>query len=292
MYNISEVSWISKVTDSQQDSVFETMTFSDWKISVGPKIEGSWNLHNLLPRGLDFFILLSSVSGIIGQGGQSNYSAANTYLDALAHYRIGKGEKATSIDLGAMLSFGLVAESSELRERFVKSWGMTEVTQEELYALLDYYCDPALLLYTEAQPQIVTGLPLLTELREKGMEEPEWMTRPLFRALYQTVSSTSPDVPNSVTPGRHHSVDFSTAFSTLSMSELATLVTSQLAARLSKILSIPVEDFVFERPVIGYGLDSLAAVEVRNWFEKELKVDITIFEVRIFPDFESSRLTC
>ena len=38
---------------------------------------GSWNLHELMPRDLDFFIMLSSLAGILGNRGQSNYRAGN-----------------------------------------------------------------------------------------------------------------------------------------------------------------------------------------------------------------------
>ena len=64
------------------------------------RIRGSWNLHSLFPTGLEFFILLSSMSGIAGFPTQSNYAAANTYQDALARFRMVKGERATSLNLG------------------------------------------------------------------------------------------------------------------------------------------------------------------------------------------------
>src|SRR5690606_3567861 len=53
-----------------------------------PKVQGSWNLHALtanLP--LDFLVLFSSASTLIGSPGQGHYVAANTFMDTLAHYR-------------------------------------------------------------------------------------------------------------------------------------------------------------------------------------------------------------
>ena len=63
---------------------------------------------------MDFFLYLSSVAGVVGSDGQANYAAGNTYMDSLAHYRVARGEKATSLDLGWMESEGAVAESSFL----------------------------------------------------------------------------------------------------------------------------------------------------------------------------------
>ena len=69
------------------------MTFDDWRTSVAHKVRGFWNLHCLLPKDMDFFLCLSSVAGIVGSDGQANYAAGNTYMDALAHYRVSLGEK-------------------------------------------------------------------------------------------------------------------------------------------------------------------------------------------------------
>src|SRR5690349_522221 len=43
-----------------QDAIFENMTYEDFVSATRPKIQGSWNLHNLLPKDLDFFVCLSS----------------------------------------------------------------------------------------------------------------------------------------------------------------------------------------------------------------------------------------
>ena len=50
------------------------MTLDDWRIALAPKLDGSRNLHELLPSELDFFIMLSSVVGIHGSAGQANYA--------------------------------------------------------------------------------------------------------------------------------------------------------------------------------------------------------------------------
>lgn len=53
------------------------MSLDDFKVPLSSKVDGSWNLHTLLPSGLDFFILLAEVSGACGTHGQTNYAAAN-----------------------------------------------------------------------------------------------------------------------------------------------------------------------------------------------------------------------
>jgi NAD(P)-dependent dehydrogenase (short-subunit alcohol dehydrogenase family) len=53
-----------------RDSIFDNMTFEQWTESTRPKIQGSWNLHTHFPKDMDFFIMLSSMAGVIGNPGK------------------------------------------------------------------------------------------------------------------------------------------------------------------------------------------------------------------------------
>ena len=63
------------------DGLFTDMTFSSFDNVLKPKIEGSNNLDEVFAHtALDFFIMLSSLSAVIGNPGQANYAAANSVL--------------------------------------------------------------------------------------------------------------------------------------------------------------------------------------------------------------------
>lgn len=95
------------LTDNLQDAIFENMSYEDWVTATKPKIQGSWNLHELMPKNLDFFVFLSSCAGIIGARGQANYNAGNGFQDALAQHRRSKGLAGVSLDLGPILGAGV-----------------------------------------------------------------------------------------------------------------------------------------------------------------------------------------
>ncbi len=69
-----------------RDAALEAMSFDAWQELVASKVAGTWNLHEAMPRGMDFFIMLASVASTCGTRGQANYAAGNAFQNAVAHY--------------------------------------------------------------------------------------------------------------------------------------------------------------------------------------------------------------
>lgn len=102
-----------------RDIVFEKMPYEVWTVLVGPKVQGTWNLHKYFghERPLDFMVICSSSSGIYGYPSQAQYAPGNTYQDALAQYRRSQSLKAISVNLGIMRDVGVLAESGTSTEK-------------------------------------------------------------------------------------------------------------------------------------------------------------------------------
>lgn len=254
--------------------MFDTMSYENFRAVVAPKVQGSWNLHELLPNDLDFFVLLSSAGGVLGNRSQANYCCGNTYQDGLAHYRVSRGQKAVSLDIGIVLSVGYLSERQELTKS-LRSQGYTALTKLEFLAILDYHCNPSLPLLSHLACQVVTGINTPAALRKSGIPEPYWMDRPLFRNLHQVGSTVTASTDTSGNLVNYQQLLLSAG----SLADASDIACVALVEKLSKTLAVRNKDIDINQPLHVYGVDSLVAVEVRSWLNKALGADVAIFEI-------------
>ncbi|CAG7972082.1 unnamed protein product [Penicillium salamii] len=248
-----------------KDGLFAGMSFDDWQIAIRPKVQGSWNLHTVLPDNMDFFLMLSSVAGILGNRGQANYAAGNTFQDALAAYRVKRGLKGSSINLGSVSNVGWVAENrNSMRTHTATLFEM--LREDEVHAAIEFLIDP----HNHASHQLVLGLPTAEICRQNGVPSPTFLEYSMFEHLRNTTAARSSVV---------EVMTVSTAALLAAAEGDAVMVVSNgIVEKLSSLLAMPVSEIDVLRFGFG-GIDSLVAMEFRYWIVKELKADISLLDI-------------
>ncbi|MFD9737602.1 SDR family NAD(P)-dependent oxidoreductase [Umezawaea sp. NPDC059074] len=121
-----------------RDSLAHTKTAADAEAVLAPKVLGTRNLDQATARlDLDLFCVFASISGVLGNVGQSDYIAANRFLDEFAADRarqVSRGERSgftLSVDWPLWLaSDGSRAERGALAAYLRDRFGMEPLTAD------------------------------------------------------------------------------------------------------------------------------------------------------------------
>ncbi|KAI9742768.1 MAG: hypothetical protein M1818_003497 [Claussenomyces sp. TS43310] len=259
-----------------RDKIFTSMTSDDFHQTISSKVTGTWNLHHVSmaqATSLDFFTTLSSISGVVGNKGQANYAAANVFLDNFASYRHSLGLVANSIDLGSIEDVGYVAEHEDL---VFDTDVWTPINESLLHKILTFSIwqqSPTHVINKASAAQLITGIAI-----------PQQFTSTLLRdARFGPLASGEGNSAGSSNGGKNEgSKDIQALFLLLnSKAEQGTvlgaavdIVNKQFTSSLR--LPAPMEP---AKPLASYGLDSLAAVEFRNWLRAEIGAELSTLEI-------------
>ncbi|KAI0855937.1 hypothetical protein F4860DRAFT_507101 [Xylaria cubensis] len=274
-----------------KDGMFEQMDHASYMAAIVPKVHGALSLHKALGSAqLDFFVMTSSVSAVLGNMGQSNYSAANSFLDALARHRTATGLAATSLALPMVLDVGVVAEDDAIEASLLRK-GLYGISEDEMLRGI------STAINTRAQQQFsgtshlaissYSHLVMGMEAREISSAiastkadnmEPSWLNNARFCHLRAAVEAdTARGGSNFESQVGTQEQGFATALETAQTQgpeAVVTVIATRIIERMSGILMIPVNDFEVEGPSLGsYGLDSMVGTEMRSWLFKEFGLD-------------------
>lgn len=271
------------------DAVWETMSYEDWTAATRPKMLGSLNLHNVLPLEMDFFIFLSSASGVIGNRGQANYAAGNCFQDALARYRTSIGLKnSVSIDLGPVMGAGML-ENDEKTLAILKASGFFMVMLDNFLFLVERAMIGSEVLHLP--PQVVTGVGTGGLILQNQVSDPYWTETKMFEVLNQVdLPSLRPDNGSDTSPSQQSQ---STTVSSQgsgkallmalksadSLDEAVETVLAGCIEYLSVSLGMAPEDMDADKSLTAYGVDSLVTSSFRSWIFKNVGVKVNDMEV-------------
>jgi hypothetical protein len=266
------------------------MSFSDWTTAVGPKVQGTWNLHNNLPSDVDFFVLFSSYGGIVGQFGQANYAAANTFLDAFVQYRHKHGRPASVIDIGVMGEVGFVSQNPHLLNQFERT-GMHILREQDLLDALALALErskPSLDLTPPRQlhnikaycnhSQLILGL--CNSIASSSQSNRVAWRRDSRMSIYHNLDKSGETSSETIDSESTHKRSLKTVLRPdIPDDDKPMIIADALAGAIAMFLIKDVAGIALDRPLAELGIDSLVAIEVRNWIRQQAGIDISVFSI-------------
>ncbi|KAK4153322.1 hypothetical protein C8A00DRAFT_33947 [Chaetomidium leptoderma] len=270
-----------------KDQIFANMSFDTFVNTTRPKVQGSWALHRAtLQQPLDFFVLMSSAASFVGNAGQANYAAGCAYQVALAaHRRNTLHLPATTIDIGKVTGVGFVAENAgTVSEQNLVKLGMLDIQEDELLAMLEMaMLDRRAEDISIPNGHIVTGVHSTNAADGAGEEElPFWGRDPVFSHMdfvRPHLRQGKGKDPNGQQQQQQQQPLPALLGEAKSLGEAEVGVLEALLRKLARSLLMRREDIDVKKPTGAYGVDSLVAVELRNWFSREARVEVPVFEI-------------
>lgn len=277
-----------------RDQNFTNMTFDEWTAATRPKVQGTWNLHNATisaKADLDFFVLFSSLSGIVGQPGQANYASANTFLDGFSQYRNGLGLAASVVDIGAVEDIGVISESQGLMNK-MKTSGFKGVTEQELLDAMAIamfvHSRPAAKVDTAADSRFfdshtfVLGLGSTIPLSSPS-NRAVWRKDRRMAAYHNKNNNTADNSTSAAAVSNEILKPFLTRAKAdpalLRSADAPALFAVEIGKKLFDLLLKPQEDLNTHLPLVDLGLDSLVALELRAWWRQVFTFDVSVLEM-------------
>ena len=236
------------------DSVLQNQNWSSFEQVMAPKVQGAWHLHQLTQnQSLDFFVLFSSAASLLGSPGQGNHSAANAFLDGLAHYRRAMGLPGLSIHWGTVSQVGEAAErGADIR---ALQTGMGAIAPSQVL---------------ESLARLMSGSGV--EVGVVPIEWPAWQERVEqwpFLSDWEPLTASIERVAES-------NDKLLAQIKSASGSDREKLLIAYLRDETAQVLRMAPYNVNAQQSLNQMGLDSLMAVELRKRIQTQLAVDLPI----------------
>lgn len=263
------------------------MTHDDYTAALGPKVTGTANLDAAFgcSPDLDFFIMLSSLTSIMGKASQANYSAGNSYEDEYAHSMSaaatfqGKKVRYVSLNLGVMGGSSSILSLPTYQLERLQEHDII-MTFDELFralefAMADRGCVQAVMGIDRDSMEAVTD--------DFSLDMPLMSALPLKRLQRGGGHSGGNHNNTGGGTGNHGNIkkeDIETqlrAAKTLKAAEK--VIAGSVVEKLSRFLGRAPADVVTDQPMSVFGLDSLVGIELKNWMVRTFAVRLQAAEV-------------
>lgn len=253
------------------DRVLERMTVEDWQRPLQTKLYGTRNLDEAFhSSSLDFFIMLSSLSGIVGTRGQANYAAGNAYQDAFAQCN-GTSETAyIALDMGMIEdSTAYQGKVGQTRARNLLRQGWIPIKNEQFNAILEWALSPE--TWQRGSGQYAIGIDGSSILEA---EDPTPTTRSAMFSQVRGTREIKESIKETPPSGRRPQIENIDA-----PENALKMIVNSTSDKVSSLIAVGEEDAIQDKPLQDLGLDSLTAIELKNFFRKEFDASVHASEI-------------
>jgi phthiocerol/phenolphthiocerol synthesis type-I polyketide synthase C len=230
---------------------------------LAPKVAGAEILDRLTRNlSLDYFVLFSSATTVIGNPGQGNYVAANGFLEGLARQRRAAGLPALAVAWGGIEDVGLLARNRHVKEMLASRAGVkTMAARNALNLLSEALACPS----TDPGEAIVV------------ISEMNWSTARAHLPLLQSPTFSGLVQPNETFAAEHRAkLDLRALAAALSPEEAREQIAGVIVEEIAHILRLPQENVNKGKPLADIGVDSLMAVELAAALEDRLSLEVPL----------------
>lgn len=256
-----------------RDRAFLDMSWDDFEAVLAPKVDGTRNLDELFGdhEALEFFIGLSSGTSIVGNIGQSAYSAANHYMSSLVRRRRERGQAGSVVVIGLLTGLGYIYRSDKKRNAAIEKSLLPRLDRQGETDLHD------MLAKAIECGRPSSGLPseLITGVR-KTFTEP-WHEDP--RLSCYLVQEDEQEEGAGKGQGDGNLKVAAQLATTEDAKEGLTIMVKCFSQALGSMLQLDPAQIDADMAVAEHGVDSLVSVRIRDWFLKELGVDVPVLKL-------------
>ncbi|KAG9250059.1 uncharacterized protein F5Z01DRAFT_731189 [Emericellopsis atlantica] len=259
-----------------RDHPLEIMSHDDYMTATKPKVQGTRHLNDAFGAAgsLDFFIMLSSITSILGKSGQSNYAVGNAYLDAYAESKKTAKCRYIALNLGAV-DGSLAITSLPAAQQEVMRRGSVLMSFDEVFAVLNYAMSPQ--ASENGLHQLILGFDrksMESVHDEAALANPMFSQIPHLDEEGETPKEAATDVGKMLQQAA-------------SPQEVESIVVGGICQRFAMFTATPVEEISPDVSMDSFGLDSLVAIELKNFLVRTFQATLQTSEVLDAPNIVS-----
>ncbi len=249
------------------DDFLARMDESRFRRVMGPKVAGALALHEALAGDdLDFFLMFSSISSLIGNSGQANYVAANAFLDGFAAHLMSRGVNARTINWGVLAEAGVLANDAALT-KVLEMAGIHGLSNAQAMGGMERVLQGA-----DAQVGV-----FIVDWRQWALSNPSLSQSGFYRELQDQAPG---EEQQKLLQVLEQIIDLGT-------DERKAHIEGELKLRFGEIFRMSPDAIDSRASIIELGVDSLIATEISVALKAQLGVDVPLIELLAGPSIET-----